>query len=536
MYIWSKVSEDKHRHRWQFDWLVAEENSMTNSDETKDSGMAREHLSETELEEQVVEAAPVRSEECGDDRPIEDEQLNTSQLSEKSEDSNEPTDQDIARDANAQNGNENVAAAPKKRIAIIAAVATAMVLCLVLAFNAGRKAGSSESTDAADDAAVEQTTNSNVEDKKTPREFVDYEFESLKVSVPKDWEKAEANGYTTWRCVEADHGASFSVGFHKWTEYGSSFDAGLGEAIVDSINANTLVGDRVNKGTATYDTGTMQEMPTRLMTYNETSDGVRSVLDYKIVTAEGYYQLLGVVYHYTKLQEDLMSLFKDIAKNAKIDSSEAYVYIMMRNSSVYSEEVIEELEGDAVIHIHDALEGKKTWGEGSSDSSSSSSGETSTQKGYQPGVYMVGSDLPAGEYALYVEKRGSHAYFCVYPDASKSDILENSNFDCLEYITVSDGQIIEVRTAYLIPAGDYKDTRGPAGSGRWRIGIDIPAGTYSLELLGGESHGYYAVYDSSEPGASIVQNNNFESNDYVTVVDGQYLELRNCLANLKKDN
>ena len=41
------------------------------------------------------------------------------------------------------------------------------------------------------------------------------------------------------------------------------------------------------------------------------------------------------------------------------------------------------------------------------------------------GTYKVGEDIPAGEYKL--ESSGKGGYYCVYPDTSKSEILENDN-------------------------------------------------------------------------------------------------------------
>lgn len=61
-----------------------------------------------------------------------------------------------------------------------------------------------------------------------------------------------------------------------------------------------------------------------------------------------------------------------------------------------------------------------------------------------------------------------------------------------------------------------------------RVGKDIEAGEYSLEPTG--SDGYYCIYsDSRQQGTnSIVANENFSGNTYVTVSDGQYLKLSRC--------
>lgn len=155
---------------------------------------------------------------------------------------------------------------------------------------------------------------------------------------------------------------------------------------------------------------------------------------------------------------------------------------------------------------------------------------------YAPGVYMIGTDLPAGEYVLVAASAERSAYYAVYPDASKSDILGNNNFELMDYVTVYNGQILEVNRASLVPSEEFDIdmTDLMVGSGRFKVGRDIPAGTYRLEKnRSGRTFGYYAVYNSSLPDADIIQNNNFESNDYVTVYDGQYLEISGCSATLQ---
>ena len=59
--------------------------------------------------------------------------------------------------------------------------------------------------------------------------------------------------------------------------------------------------------------------------------------------------------------------------------------------------------------------------------------------------------------------------------------------------------------------------------GMYKVGVDIDAGEYKVTPDG---NGYYEV-DSSSAGTldAIVANENFSSDVYVTVSDGQYLKL-----------
>ncbi len=67
------------------------------------------------------------------------------------------------------------------------------------------------------------------------------------------------------------------------------------------------------------------------------------------------------------------------------------------------------------------------------------------------------------------------------------------------------------------------------GEGTYRVGVDIEAGEYRLTATTSVP-GYWAVTNSSAPDASIIGNDNFNGSTYVTVQDGQYLELSRCLA------
>ena len=64
------------------------------------------------------------------------------------------------------------------------------------------------------------------------------------------------------------------------------------------------------------------------------------------------------------------------------------------------------------------------------------------------------------------------------------------------------------------------------GPGMYKVGVDIPAGEYNVKAEIGEL-GYLEV--SSDPnGTSIITNDAFENNSYISISDGQYLKLESC--------
>ena len=144
---------------------------------------------------------------------------------------------------------------------------------------------------------------------------------------------------------------------------------------------------------------------------------------------------------------------------------------------------------------------------------------------YEAGTYKVGSDLPAGEYLI--EGTG---YFEIDKDSSGSfeSILANDNYINRTYITVSDGQYVEFEGT-AIPVNEApaysKDTYE---EGMYKIGKDLPAGEYKLESIDGSSAYLEVGSDSTHTFESIVSNDNFSGQKYITVSDGQYLKLNGC--------
>lgn len=156
--------------------------------------------------------------------------------------------------------------------------------------------------------------------------------------------------------------------------------------------------------------------------------------------------------------------------------------------------------------------------------------ETDTDS-YTSGTYKVGSDIRAGEYKLTAEDAG---YYCVYPNTKKKDIVGNENFTTSTYVTLKKGQCFELSDASCVLAkkADASSSKTLSGDGKYKVGTDCPAGEYKLTADDGSLGGYYCIYDSSNPDAEIVSNNNFESKDYCQVSKGQYLELSGCTAKL----
>lgn len=147
---------------------------------------------------------------------------------------------------------------------------------------------------------------------------------------------------------------------------------------------------------------------------------------------------------------------------------------------------------------------------------------------YEPGMYKVGADLPAGEYAFVAYY--SSAYVCVSADSNQNDILENENFSGTFIITVADGQYLEASRCGFVRADEVvmlTEDDGSFSDGMYRVGIDIPAGEYKLTT---DDMGYWCIYKDSVVPFDIISNDLFEGSAYVTVKDGQYIITSDCTA------
>ena len=68
------------------------------------------------------------------------------------------------------------------------------------------------------------------------------------------------------------------------------------------------------------------------------------------------------------------------------------------------------------------------------------------------------------------------------------------------------------------------------GPGTLKVGVDIPAGEYKVTSTRSSGDGYWCIRNSSAADARILKNDSFSGSSYVTVEDGQYLELSGCIA------
>lgn len=159
-----------------------------------------------------------------------------------------------------------------------------------------------------------------------------------------------------------------------------------------------------------------------------------------------------------------------------------------------------------------------------------------TAKYYQEGVYKVGKDIPSGEYLLIsYEDQYTGGYMCVSSDSNQNDIIHNELFLTFHYITVENGQYLELTRCGAVSVEEDSlkfESYDNLGPGMYKIGVDIPSGEYKLTADKDALAAYSCIYDNSTASRKIISNDIINNNAYVTVKHGQYLLLQSCTAAL----
>jgi hypothetical protein len=149
------------------------------------------------------------------------------------------------------------------------------------------------------------------------------------------------------------------------------------------------------------------------------------------------------------------------------------------------------------------------------------------------GVYKVGSEIPAGRYFVLAE--GGGAYFEIAKDSlgSLDSIISNENITTFGYADLRDGDYFKVNGGKFVLRDSLSDQllRDPThlGDGQYLVGRDIAAGEY--KLIAGAGGAYWSRgKDARGTLYSILANDNFDGQAYVTVRDGEFLTITGATA------
>lgn len=153
---------------------------------------------------------------------------------------------------------------------------------------------------------------------------------------------------------------------------------------------------------------------------------------------------------------------------------------------------------------------------------------------YVAGTYLVGRDIPAGEYVL----SGNYCYFeiCNSPPADDrtDNIIVNDLFRGNRYITLHNGEYYKFDWGVTYPlasAPKFQGNNGVYSDGMYLAGRDVQPGWYQLTYNSAGYSGYYEIKSAAYntvPGNefySIIDIDSFTSMLYIKLESGQYLIL-----------
>jgi hypothetical protein len=162
---------------------------------------------------------------------------------------------------------------------------------------------------------------------------------------------------------------------------------------------------------------------------------------------------------------------------------------------------------------------------------------------YKAGSYKIGTDMPAGEYKLFAKDTligMSYYELCKDSSGEFNSIICNDNYSNFTYLTVEDGQYLNMRDAYAVPAEElspYEPEDGKYVTGMYKVGFDIPAGEYKVKVDESSLMGMAYVErskNSKHQLSSIISNDNITEEKYITIKDGEYLKMQGGFIDVPK--
>ena len=147
---------------------------------------------------------------------------------------------------------------------------------------------------------------------------------------------------------------------------------------------------------------------------------------------------------------------------------------------------------------------------------------------YGAGSYVVGVDIPAGEYAVFADgpEEGNPYRTCsftLYKSDSDEKLIGTFRFENHGLVSLYNGQHLVLTSGYAVPAGNAGLTLAPYGM--YLAGRDMEPGRYRISPLTADG-GYYALYRDVRYYYDYQDDyRRFLEPVEITVAEGQYLEL-----------
>lgn len=153
---------------------------------------------------------------------------------------------------------------------------------------------------------------------------------------------------------------------------------------------------------------------------------------------------------------------------------------------------------------------------------------------YKAGTYVVGTDIPAGEYVVFANP-GSIGY--VYKYAKDGNVKATTGkryiysryFDYCDILRLDSGNYVDLSNAYAVPSTDA-EIDSSQSNGTFRAGTDIKTGHLTFKLSPESAIGYVDVgmFDASTSNREIVYLTPDNDSVIINVTTGMYVRIFGC--------
>ena len=157
--------------------------------------------------------------------------------------------------------------------------------------------------------------------------------------------------------------------------------------------------------------------------------------------------------------------------------------------------------------------------------------EASDERVYVAGSYLIGRDIPAGDYVLVEEDDAVFASVIVREGVTEdSGLVAHHLVNRQAAVRFTEGKwltLTETRAYPLALAPKAED--GNAGEGGYVVGVTLPAGTYTVLLNDKAPLSSYSVYDGVlGSGEQLLKFEVIREATDITLDPGEYIELSGC--------
>lgn len=151
-----------------------------------------------------------------------------------------------------------------------------------------------------------------------------------------------------------------------------------------------------------------------------------------------------------------------------------------------------------------------------------------SEKKIKDGKYEVGKDIKAGEYVFIGEDIGGYIEVNSKENNELESIITNDVVNTFIYITLNDGEYLDIKNGYLIDEKDFTvENKDEYREGMYKVGKDIEKGQYNVYSEEDAYSPYVEISkDSRGVSKSIIFNDVLDENITVNLEDGQYIKLR----------